>query len=96
MAQSDWNTDRVWVRAPNEGWTAAPSGTGPASASATATGPDRGALGRALNRQTEKLDPARPHGQQLGVAQRAVPGVRTVESYTHLRLIRESYDRQLT
>ncbi|MDT7663348.1 MAG: hypothetical protein QOD04_2904 [Pseudonocardiales bacterium] len=27
---------------------------------------------------------------------RAVPGVRTVESYTHLRLVRESYDRQLT
>jgi len=27
---------------------------------------------------------------------RAVPGVRSVESYTHLRLVRESYDRPLT
>jgi hypothetical protein len=27
---------------------------------------------------------------------RAVPGVRGVESYTHLRLVRESYDRPLT
>jgi len=33
---------------------------------------------------------------QLLESIRAVPGVRTVESHTHLRLVRESYDRPLT
>jgi hypothetical protein len=32
----------------------------------------------------------------VGNALTGVPGVPTVESYTHLRLVRGSYDRQLT